>query len=261
LVGDAYGSSTPFRARTALYRYQRDPMDIRRFVLEQAAWPGEARVLDIGCGPGFYLAKVMEIAPGSHAVGIDLSFGMAAEARTLAPTTVGDAQTLPFASDTFDVVIAAHMLYHVPNVDSAVRELARVVALEGRVLIVLNGREHLREMRKLVGGALSDIVGTDYVVPARSHHRLTIESAGDVLSRGLDVIRCERLKRSIAVPEPGPVIAYVDSMRSFYEPLLHSDIRWNELMAKARARVEAEIAAEGSWNTTSDAGCFVCRAR
>ena len=68
-------------ARTGLYRYQRDPVDIRRWVLDQVAWPPGARVLDVGCGPGRYLAKLAELVPDARRIGMDLSAGMAAEAQ------------------------------------------------------------------------------------------------------------------------------------------------------------------------------------
>jgi ubiquinone/menaquinone biosynthesis C-methylase UbiE len=261
LVGHAYKTSAPFLARTGLYRYQRDGVDIRRWVLDQVAWPADARVLDVGCGPGRYLEKLAEHVPDARSIGMDLSAGMAAEASEFARVLVGDAQFLPFGDATFDGLIAAHMLYHVPDVDTAVLEFARVLKPNAYALVVLNGRDHLREMRRLIGAALRDLVGTDYVVPARSTERFTLETASPTLARAFDVERCERLKRSVQLPVAQPVIDYVDSMRSFYEPLLHSDITWALLMGRVRARVEAAVASDGVWRTQSDAGCFVCRVR
>ena len=140
LVGHAYKTSAPFLARTGLYRYQRDPIDIRRWVLDRAQWAPGARMLDVGCGPGRYLATVREVEPSSGALGMDLSAGMAAEAFSFAPTLVGDAQAIPFRADAFDIVLAAHMLYHVPDIDAALREIARVLRPDGTLLVVLNGR-------------------------------------------------------------------------------------------------------------------------
>ena len=52
---------------------------------------------------------------------------------------VCDVQALPFKDDAFDVVIANHMLYHVPDPDRGVAELARVVHRDGVVLAATNG--------------------------------------------------------------------------------------------------------------------------
>jgi ubiquinone/menaquinone biosynthesis C-methylase UbiE len=261
LVGDAYKDSSAFLARTHLYRFQRDGVDIRAWVLDQVEWPTDARILDVGCGPGRYLTKIGESMPAAHPVGVDLSFGMAAEAHSSGDVLVADAPQLPFTDAAFDGLIAAHMLYHVPDVEAAVREFARVVHPEGSVLVVLNGRDHLREMRKLVRDAVGDLVGTDYVLPARSAERFTIETAAPRLGAGLEVLRCERLKRLVELPVAQPVVDYANSMRSFYEPLLRDDIEWDALMQQVRDRVEVVVRDEGAWRTHSDAGCFVCRPR
>jgi ubiquinone/menaquinone biosynthesis C-methylase UbiE len=261
LVGHAYKNSAAFLARVGLYRYQRDGVDFRAWVIDQVEWPADACVLDVGCGPGRYLAKFPEMVPGGQAIGIDLSAGMAAEARAVAEVVVGDAQALPFPDTSVDGVIAAHMLYHVPEVDTALHEFARVVHPEGCVLIVLNRRDHLREIRQLMRGALRDVVGTDYVLPARSTERFTVEAAAPVLADRFEIVRCERMKRTVELPVAQPVVEYVDSMRSFYEPLLRDDIDWKAIIDRVRERVEAEIDGGGVWQTHADAGCFVCRPR
>jgi ubiquinone/menaquinone biosynthesis C-methylase UbiE len=261
LVGHAYKDSAAFLARTGLYRYQRDAVDLRAWVLNQVQWPVDARVLDVGCGPGRYLSKLAEIVPNAQPVGMDLSSRMAAEAHEFSAVVVADAQDLPFPDATFDGLIAAHMLYHVPQIEVAVREFARVLHPEGYALVVLNGREHLQEMRRLMRLAIRDLVGTDYMLPARSTERFTIESASSKLAEALNVLRCERMKRTVELAVAQPVVEYADSMRSFYEPLLRTDIEWDALMARVRARVEETVAHEGAWRTHSDAGCFVCRPR
>src|ERR1700683_2753522 len=61
-----------------------------------------------------------------------------------------DITALPFRDGTFDVVLAAHMLYHVPDRPAAVRELRRVLAPGGVCIAVTNGARHLRSLRGLV---------------------------------------------------------------------------------------------------------------
>ena len=111
-----------------------------------------------GAVPVAISRRVREVEPSSGAVGMDLSAGMAAEAFSFAPTLVGDAQAIPFRADAFDIVLAAHMLYHVPDIDAALREIARVLRPDGTLLVVLNGRAHLPAMRTLVRQVLGDVV-------------------------------------------------------------------------------------------------------
>ena len=58
-----------------------------------------------------------------------------------------DATALPLPDGVADLTLAMHMLYHVPDPSQAVRELRRVTRPGGRVVIGLNGLDHLRELR------------------------------------------------------------------------------------------------------------------
>jgi SAM-dependent methyltransferase len=70
---------------------------------------------------------------------------------------IGDVQALPFADGEFDVAIAAWMLYHVPDLDRGVAELARVLRPGGRLVVATNSRFHLLELRELVGSGPSTL--------------------------------------------------------------------------------------------------------
>jgi ubiquinone/menaquinone biosynthesis C-methylase UbiE len=60
-----------------------------------------------------------------------------------------DATKLPFANDSYNTVIANHMLYHLDDNGTALREFARVVRPGGQVAAALNGEDHLAELRAL----------------------------------------------------------------------------------------------------------------
>ena len=62
---------------------------------------------------------------------------------------LGDVQELPFPDASFDCAVAAWMLYHVPDVDRALSELARVLRPGGRLIAVTNYFDHLSELRAL----------------------------------------------------------------------------------------------------------------
>jgi SAM-dependent methyltransferase len=64
----------------------------------------------------------------------------------LVEAEVADARELPFDDEAFDVVIANHMLYHVPAPETAVAELARVLRPDGVLMAATSGPRHLREL-------------------------------------------------------------------------------------------------------------------
>ncbi len=61
-----------------------------------------------------------------------------------------DAQAIPFADASFDMVIANHMLYHVPDRPQALAEIRRVLRPGGRLYAATGGANHLREIGELV---------------------------------------------------------------------------------------------------------------
>jgi SAM-dependent methyltransferase len=76
--------------------------------------PGARRVLDLGCGTGFFLAELDQQHPG--AVGLDISFEMLKVSEKYIPgarLVTADAERLPFLPGSFDVVFCKGSLHHV----------------------------------------------------------------------------------------------------------------------------------------------------
>jgi ubiquinone/menaquinone biosynthesis C-methylase UbiE len=97
--------------------------------------PG-VRVLDVATGPGHVAAAAA--ARGAEPVGVDIAEGMLAVARRDHPQLdfrLGDAEALPFADSSFDAVVGAFVLNHLPRPEAAAAELARVLVPGGRVAL------------------------------------------------------------------------------------------------------------------------------
>jgi SAM-dependent methyltransferase len=264
LLGVAYATPAPLAARAALYAYQREPVDIATWVLDQVEQhqplSARNRVADIGCGPGWYLAVLRERHPGIATVGLDLSAGMArATLRTGTPAVVADAMQLPLRTNSCDVAIATHMLYHVPDIALAAAELARVVGPAGIVAIVTNGRDHLRELDALSRPAVESVTGSPWTAPARSSARFLLDDAAALVAPALTVVGIDRARREIVVPEPAPIVAYVESEESLYGPALPTGTTWAGVLRAVETRVVAIIEREGAFVVHSDVGVLICR--
>jgi SAM-dependent methyltransferase len=155
-----YRDSTRLAARARLHvKYGTARIAWFPWVATQIAWPARARVLEVGCGAGWLWAEASAHLPsGLRLTLTDLSPGMVAEAvgrvaglgrhRQVAGR-VADAQALPFSANSVDVVVANHMLYHVPDPRLAVAELARVVRTDGVLVAGTVGPSHLRELAEI----------------------------------------------------------------------------------------------------------------
>jgi SAM-dependent methyltransferase len=215
------------------------------WLFDRVAPPPGARLLEVGCGSAaLWRANLDRIDPSWSLTLTDLSPGMIESARASlgdrAEYVVADAQDLPFADRSFDVVVANHMLYHVPDRPKALAEIARVLARGGVLHAATNGRGHLRELRDLVG-------------PGWSLNRIVdefgLENGAEQLGKVFADVRVERFDVGLAVTEVEPVLAYVRSSASFPDGSLE----------RVREKVAAAIARDGCFRITTTPGLLTCR--
>lgn len=149
-VREQYESETGLAARKAVYTEVTGP-DAREIVFTAVAEVAPETVLEVGCGEG-ELSERMQGELGAEVVAVDQSERMVELTRARGvDARVGDVQQLSFPDASFDVVVAAWMLYHVPSLDLALRELARVLKVGGRIVAATNAADHLVEMMELAG--------------------------------------------------------------------------------------------------------------
>ncbi|HEY1829264.1 MAG TPA: class I SAM-dependent methyltransferase [Acidimicrobiales bacterium] len=227
---------------------RRPPFSLHSWVIGLARLSGGERVLDVGCGNGRYLELV-------DAVGLDRSPGMlsSARARTKGPLVAGDAACLPLANDTFDVALALHMLYHVPDRGAAAHELRRVVRPGGVLIAVTNGRATQRELVEL----FEEVVGGGWRWERPAESAFSLENGGPQLQAAferVEVVTCPSGR--ILITDAGAVGDYLQSMRDFYEAQIGA--RWDDLIDAVVDRVAATIGAEGAFVVTPVVGAFVC---
>jgi len=134
--------------------------------------PGE-RVLDVGCGSGAVTRTLAQrVAPGGRVTGVDTSSALLKVTRELAEKNglanlielqQGDCRALPFPDASFDAVLAATTLSHVPDPQRAIREMVRVTRPGGRVAVFdVDGDLTLfahpdRELTRRIVAAYSDV--------------------------------------------------------------------------------------------------------
>jgi len=103
-----------------------------------AGWP-YGLALELGAGTGFFLLNLMQAGVAQRGVVTDISSGMVSvalrNARELGLDVTGevaDAELLPFADESFDLVLGHAVLHHIPDVELAMREVLRVLKPGGR---------------------------------------------------------------------------------------------------------------------------------
>lgn len=124
-----------------VYR-SRDVVRRRRLVYEAlGAEPGE-RILDVGCGPGFYASELLDqVGPDGAVVGVDASPQMLAvaahrsEGRPNVRFHQADATSLPVEDGSFDRAVCVQVLEYVSDVEAGLREIHRALRPGGRAVV------------------------------------------------------------------------------------------------------------------------------
>lgn len=150
VVQREYATEEGLRARASVYQGI-SGRDARDLVVQAIGEVTPERVLEVGCGWGELAARITDEL-GADVVAIDLSPRMVELSQERGvDARVGDVQELPFADGEFECVTANWMLYHVPDLDRGLAEIARVLRPGGRLVAATNGLRHLDELWSLVG--------------------------------------------------------------------------------------------------------------
>jgi ubiquinone/menaquinone biosynthesis C-methylase UbiE len=256
-----YGDDRNLAARQSIYSFQRPHLDLPASSIDLAQLTRDESVLDVGCGNGRYLAELRSRGHRGFVCGADLSEGILRTSRPDAGDAsllVSDAQALPFGSESFDVALMMHMLYHVPDRAKALAEMRRLVRPGGVVLVLTNSSSHFRELDELLMECAAATVGASRVRDRTSLTRFKIEDGDEELRPIFSDVLLHRFSSELVIDVPEPVVAYARSMGMFVVDR-GADGELETIVVELERRLAERIAAEGAFRITTACGCFVCR--
>jgi SAM-dependent methyltransferase len=240
LLEQQYKTTANLRARMELHsRFSTSRVSFPGWVFEGYDFGERADVLEVGCGDGMIWRENTERIPDGWTLTLtDLSEGMVRAARDAlgerARYEVAGVEDLPFGDESFDGVIANHMLFHVEDRGRAFSEIRRVLRPGGTFVGTTIGRDHLRELREIAppqGGIWS-----------KTRERFTIETAPDELAPFFTAIEIERYPDSLEITEANAVVAFIRSRGDATE----------EQLEEAARRVGQAIARDGAFHVSKD---------
>jgi len=253
ILQEQYKDGSNLSARMRLHaRFSTNRIGMFNWIFDQMKVPENARVLEVGTGTAqFWIRNAKRIPPRWRVTLSDFSLGILKEGLADAAARGGrsfnaaqlDAQTLPFKDGVFDAIIANHMLYHVPDVPSALREFRRVLVPGGACYAATFGRENMREFhdaaRRFLGFPIS-----------QSADHFGLESGLAPMREYFSKVDLLRYPDSLVVTEAGPLIDWINSTRVRSKASAES-------VAALKDYFEAEISKHGEYRITKDAGMFI----
>lgn len=253
LKTDQYRDSSNLDARAEIHkRFSTNPYGWMTWVFDHLlALPANARILELGCGPGYLWKENVDRIPSAWDITLsDLSSGTLDSAwRNLVVTGRNykfkeiDAQEIPFEEETFDAVIANHMLYHVPDRSKALGEIKRVLKTGGRFFATTVGDDHMREMMDWYRQVHVDKVWESFA------NSFTLENGLEQVRSFFPNMTVSRYEDNLEITEFEPIMAYI-----------RSGIRVAELseeeLAKLKSDLEKELNEKGRIFIRKDSGLF-----
>jgi ubiquinone/menaquinone biosynthesis C-methylase UbiE len=252
---EQYRDPSNLSARAQIYRFGTSARGWSDWICDQLEIQDGDRVLELGAGPGRLWAEIGDRIGKCSVIVSDKSHGMAQAARERL-TQVEQcrfflrcgAQHIPLSDETADVVIANHMLYHVPDRPAAFAEVRRVLRSGGRFYAATNGRNHLRELHDLMA-----IHNPKWTKRVFSVTEFELETGGEQLARWFNPVVVRRQGDVLAVTESTAVIEYVRSI-----PRVRSEMSEAQLDSLA-ADIETRIKRDGAFRIKKDSGLFIAR--
>ncbi len=222
--------------------------------------PSGRLLLDVGCGYGSY--HPLLTGAGFRIVGFDLSGGLLREAVQRAaqdPLPVAyvqaDAQAIPLADRSCDEATVMHMLFHVPDVAQALREMRRVVRPGGRVVLTANASDHSARLFDLHCQAARELGYTPTAGP--SGLPFTLDHLPLVRSVFPNA-ELHRWPNAFLFPTTDAALRFYASGRvDAIQERLPDRRHQQPLLEKVGAMIDRIIAEEGVFRVPKDAGCFV----
>jgi ubiquinone/menaquinone biosynthesis C-methylase UbiE len=253
LKTNQYKDSTNLDARVEIHRrFSTNTYDWFNWFFDRLLrLPKDARILELGCGPGYLWKECSSRIPAGWDITLsDLSSGMLDAAwRNLVVTGRAfkfeeiDAQSIPYDSETFDAVIANHMLYHVPDRQKAITEIRRVLKANGHLFATTIGQNHLKEIADWIRRVNPGTDFTSFGSP------FTLENGLEQLKQFFPQVTLSRYQDSLQVTEVKPIIAFILSTSHAAELL-------EDELAKLESELGQELKEKGSIFIRKDSGLF-----
>lgn len=240
-------------------------VDFVRWVLNRYEWHGDEQVLDIGCGPGLYFDHLHSVLAQGQVAAADISAGMIQKAKShqLADDiqfAQCDVQFLPYATHTFDVVLANHMLFHVPNIDLALREIHRVLKPSGVMIAATNSQFSMAEFNTLSRRALT-LLGhpptEDHNEFSRFFEGFSLENGSAKLATRFQTVIRHDLPGSFVFKESEPVLEYIESTRPIREASLPDEVTWEDFVNVMGQQIQRLIKHFGELTVYKLSGVFI----
>lgn len=143
---DNFGNPKGLLGRMMLVSMEREHLPMAKWAFPQLGVPEEGNILDIGCGGGYNVRRLLEASPDGKVVGFDISEESVRKAKKINKKEIGkrcliqqgSVEKMPFRDGQFHFVTAFETVFFWPNLSENIKEVYRVLKSKGRFAIINN---------------------------------------------------------------------------------------------------------------------------
>ena len=250
-----YQNATNISSRINLHSlYSQNRQGWFPWIFEQCRISPGLRILELGCGDGTLWTDSLSLLPEDISITLsDISSGMLRDARRAIGSSdtrfafrAFDCRKIPCKDESFDLVIANHVLFYCDDIPAVLKDVRRVLAPGGRFLCSAYGKAHMQEVSQLVQDFDERIV----LSADRLYERFGRENGQSILAPFFPKAQWLSYEDCLLVQDAEPLISYVLSCHGNQNQYILD--RYKEFRAYT-----ARKTAKG-FRITKDAGVFIC---
>jgi SAM-dependent methyltransferase len=253
-VAAQYRTSVNLDVRIHVYkRFSTNKYPWMWWVFDHFEFPSVCRILEVGCGLGkLWLENAHRIGPNWEIILSDFSDAMLGKTKANLASVQGkfrfeklDVEDIPFDGDTFDAVIANHMLYYAVDLERALSELHRVLRVGGKLYASTNSMRHMKEVDDL----LVAFRGGERPI-ASVLRRFNLDNGYEFLKRYFAEVQLHHRTNSLLIDDPVALTAFCLSV-------VRAEISQERQSAFAEYIERIMEECEGKFSIVKDAGLFI----
>ena len=249
-VNDLYVNKDTLSARVNLHdKYSVNKYGWFNWVFDQYGLMENIKILEFGCGTGnIWVERKKQLPKNMQMILTDISPLMIEKTKKNLGESknityqVMDIQNTPFEENTFDVIIANHMLYHVPNIPMALSEVKRILKDNGIFYTTTIGENSLKELQDIYR-SYQDRVKFQYT----NECIFTLENGKEILEKYFSQVGQKVYIDSLEVTDVNDLMDYVVSYNKIPEDIYH------EIYGK----IYKEISKNGVFKIRKEQGMFI----
>lgn len=250
-----YKNTSNISARINLHSmYSKNKQGWFPWIYEKCNIVDGMNILELGCGSGSLWLENLGKIPGHVNITLsDLSDGMIRDLRRNLENDAGifsfesfDCHEIPYKDESFDLVIANHVLFYCDDIEKVAKEVYRVLTPGGVFVCSTYGKEHMKEVNKLVYDFDQRIV----LAAENLYDRFGRENGTRILSKVFEDVSWQQYEDSLEVTEPEPLISYILSCHGNQNQYIVNRYKEFRTFVKKNTRYGFSI--------TKDAGIFLC---